>query len=187
MTSDQIAVVKNTLSAVAGYLALKRAASAPTAQTILVAALNSTGHASVWVDGSLSDQGRREVLEAIVTEGKGWFRASAETLLDDITPKALLGAAKDKVSGFFNRAGKYVRELFTAGVLAVTGPGPANQTEAIIQETAKQVATQREYLANFQQQIVAEARPLNETFVARAEMYESQSVAMHPNWTNQEA
>lgn len=163
-------------------------ASTPTAESILATALEATGHADAWEAGTLTDEQSREVLNSLVDQGRAWFRAEAEALLDDIGAgeKALFGAARAKVGAFFDRAKKHVRELFTAAVLAVTGPGPLNNQDAILQAAQQQVAEQIEYLDNFQQQVVSEAKPINQTVASRAEQYGASvwagALSVHHEW-----
>lgn len=155
------------------YVDMKAAAEGgvPTAQAILDGVLAEMGHAEAWADGSLDGDARLEVLHEVRLAGRAWFRGEAQAVLDGLEEKALFGSAKAKVGAFFGRAKKYVRELVVAGVLAVAGPGPANQTDAIVQATQQQVAEQIEYLEKFEAKIVSEAKPLDGTFVANAEQY----------------
>ena len=146
----------------------------PGAQAILDAVLEEMGHAEAWTDGSLDGMTRLKVLHEVRMAGRAWFRSEAQAVLDEVTgleAKALFGAAKAKIGAFFGRAGKYVREIVAAGLLAVAGPGPMIQQEAIAEGYEQQVKIQAEYLADFRKQIVAEAKPLDGTFVARAEQY----------------
>lgn len=147
------------------------ASSVPTAQAILDGVLAEMGHAEAWGDGSLDGDARLGVLHEVRLAGRAWFRAEAQAVLDGLGEKALFGGAKAKVGAFFGKAKKYVRELVLAGVLAVAGPGPANQTDAIVQATQQQVAEQIEYLEKFEEKIVSEDKPLDGTFVANAEQY----------------
>lgn len=156
----------------------------PDADAILATALEATGHADAWHAGTLGGDESLEVLHAVRMEGRAWFRSEAERLLaevggesvkalfsDDAESKALFGAIKGKVGAFFDRAKKHVKELVAAGILAIAGPGPILEQPAIADEYHKQVAIQAEYLADFRKQIVAEAKPLDGTFVGRAEQY----------------
>lgn len=143
----------------------------PTAQAILDGVLAEMGHAEVWADGSLDGESRLKVLHEVRLAGRRWFRSEAQSVLDSLGEKALFGAAKAKLGAFFDRAAKYVREIAAAGLLAVAGPGPVNQQEAIVTAYEQQVKIQAEYLADFRKQIVAGDRPLDGTFVSRAEQY----------------
>jgi hypothetical protein len=144
----------------------------PSADTILARALDETGHADAWEAGTLDEAGRHEVLTQVIAHGEAWFRAEADALLVSVGPaeaKALFGSVRSKVGAFFAKAGKFVRELFTAGVLAVSGPGPLTQA----QEDAlnREVDVQTEYLDDFKKQVVTEHRPLGGNFTARTTLY----------------
>jgi hypothetical protein len=144
----------------------------PSADAILARALEETGHGDAWEAGTLDDDGRREVLTQLIAHGETWFRSEADALLVSVAPaeaKALFGSVREKVGAFFGRAGKFIRELFTAGVLAVSGPGSLTQA----QEDAlnREVDVQLEYLEDFKKQIVTEERPLGTQFAARTTLY----------------
>jgi hypothetical protein len=105
----------------------KAAGTVPAADAILARALAATGYATGWEAGLLGDDERREVLRAVVIEGQERLRYWAEEIVGEFgagEAKALFGAVLGRVSGFFDRAGQFIRELFTAGVLAVSGPDP---------------------------------------------------------------
>jgi hypothetical protein len=142
----------------------------PSAATILKVALEDLGHE----DGDhLTDDERREVLKAIKSAGRAWLRAEAEAVGDDggeDATKALGGALRERAGRFFDRARGYLRELLTAGVLAVAGPGPISQ--AMEESIERSHAVQVEYLDNFKREILDEAKPVDSaSFPARAEMY----------------
>lgn len=172
----------------------------PSAQAILDAVLDELGHAEAWADGSLDGMTRLEVLHEVRLAGRRWFRAEAQAVLDELSgvaEKALFGKAKVVVGAFFDRATKYVREIIAAGLIAVAGPGPMIQQEAILEAYDQQVAIQVEYLDDFRKQVLAgsppaiaipagsaaptptsgnppaapASAPMNGTFVSRAEMY----------------
>lgn len=176
MKTQMLELFVRSLEALEAKVAVLEAkpSSVPAAQSILDGVLEATNYADAWEADTLTDEQRREVLEAVSVEGQAWLRREAEGVLKAVgsdSAKALFGDAKAKVGKFFRRAGQYIRELVTAGVLAITGPGPANQTEAIVQATQVQVKEQLEYLDKFKDQIISEAKPLTQEFVARAEMY----------------
>jgi hypothetical protein len=144
----------------------------PDAATILRVALEDLGHE----DGDhLTDDERREVLRAIKAAGRAWLRAEAESVIEEIgtgESKALFGGTKALVGAFFDRARGYLRELLTAGVLAVAGPGPISQ--AMQESVERSHAVQVEYLDNFKREILDETKPVDSaSFPARAEQYGS--------------
>lgn len=153
----------------------RREARVPSADAILARALDSLGLADAYHAGTLTGRQPLDVLHAVRLEGRRWLRAAAEALLEEVAPdeaKALFGGVRAKVGAFFGRAKKYVRELFAAGVLAIAGPDPGVLGDPVVQTAlAEQVRIQDEYLDRFEKEVVKEAKPLDGTFVARAEMY----------------
>jgi hypothetical protein len=147
----------------------------PSADAILARALDATGHAEAWEAGTLDGRRHLDVLHAVRMEARRILRAEAAAVLVELAEhgeKALFGAARAAVGRFFERAGKIVREAIVAGVLAVAGPGPAVLDHPVVQEAIEaQVSDQMGYLDAFRTQILDEARPIDGTFVARAEMY----------------
>jgi hypothetical protein len=144
----------------------------PSADAILARALIATGYSAGWEAGLLDDDQRREVLRVVVVEGQERLRFWAEALVAEFgadETKALFGAVLAKVGTFFDRAGQFIRELFTAGVLAVAGPDPIShaQQEAL----DRNVDIQLEYLEDFRRRVVSEQRPLGPAFVANAAQY----------------
>ncbi len=96
----------------------------------------------------------------------------------NLESKALFGDAKAKAGAFFKGASRYIRELFVAGVLAVAGPSPL--TAAEMQALDAEVATQDAYLKTFERELVEGNKPLDGTFVSRAEQYGSERVGSGP-------
>lgn len=147
-------------------------AKVPRAHDILAGVLEETGYRSGWEANTLSAAEHTELLHLVRMEGRRWFRDQAIRTLDEIDnleSKALFGPAKDKISGFFRGARKYVRELFVAGVLAFAGPTPLDAAE--LRALDAEVAVQEKYLKTFEREIVEENKPLDGTFAARAEQY----------------
>ncbi len=149
--------------------------SVPTAEVILNRALLATGHTDAWQAGTLSDRQQLDVLHAVRLEARATFRAMAEATLeslDDHESKALFGATKAAIDRFFGKAGKFVREAIVAGVLAISGPDSAAMDHPVVQEAIEaQVAEQLDYLDAFHAEILEESKPLDGTFVSRAELY----------------
>jgi hypothetical protein len=142
----------------------------PDAAAILAAALEAAGHREAYEAGTLDDAGRREVLEAIALGGRAWMRHEAEAAIADVAEgKALFGAARDRLANFFDRARSHVRELFVAGLLAVSGPAPLSDAEQGTLD--RNVAGQVEYLDRFEREAIAGDRPPGAAFAARAEQY----------------
>lgn len=168
----------------------------PDAQSILDAVLDELGYAEAWADGSLDVDTHVELLHLVRMEGRRWFREQAQAVLDGLAgdgEKALFGSIKAKVSEFFGRAKKYVRELFVAGVMAVAGPAPMDAAE--LRALDAEVTEQHAYLQAFEKELVEgnkppnatprpatpagrpttelvqQNKPLDGTFVARAEKY----------------
>lgn len=176
MTPAEKAAVTKTLETALGYLETKRTTivepKVPRAHAILASVLDETGYASAWEANSLTPAEHTELLHLVRMEGRRYFRELAiRTLdeIDDLESKALFGAVKDKVSGFFRGAKKYVRELFVAGVLAFAGPTPMDAAE--LRALDAEVAAQHAYLKTFEEETVAANKPPDGTFVARAEKY----------------
>lgn len=175
MTPAEIAAVTKTLETALGYLEHKRTIvepKVPRAHTILASVLDETGYRDEWEANTLTAAEHTELLHLVRMEGRRHFREMAERTLDEIDnleSKSLFGPAKDKISGFFRSARKYARELFVAGVLAFAGPAPLDAAE--LRALDAEVAVQEKYLKTFEREIVEENKPLDGTFVARAEQY----------------
>lgn len=145
----------------------------PDAEEILADALRQLGVRRRFRAGTLKPATKRAVIRAIKEYARSWLRARAEHLLEEIAElseaKSLFGRAKDLVSNFFGTAKQFVREAFVAGALVLSGP--AEITPAEIRAIEENIAVQHAYLDQFENEIVAEGKPLNGTFVARAEQY----------------
>jgi hypothetical protein len=156
------------------------------AKRILAAALKSTGLRTKFAAGTLTPSERRLILHAVVQVGKERLKAEGQRLAKRLERAAesdpdglgfsslslvLFTSRRSAVTSWAARVGKYLRELFVAGSLALLGP--ANLTQLNLVSLAAAHAAQLTYLADFKAEILDGSQPVDGTLSARAAMYAS--------------
>jgi hypothetical protein len=156
------------------------------ARKILAVALKSTGLRTKFAAGTLTPSERRAILHAVVQVGKERLKAEGQRLAKRLERAAksesdglgfsLLSAAmftsrRSAVTSWAARVGKYLRELFVAGSLALLGP--ANLTQPNLVSLAAAHASQLTYLDDFKAEILDGEQQVDGTLAARAAMYAS--------------
>jgi phage portal protein BeeE len=141
------------------------------AKAMLRLALDDTGHAEAWGDGTLSYEGRREVMGAISDRASDTLKAQFAAYLVEFGPaeKAIFGPARRALDGLFSKARKLVYRAVLAGTLALVGPTEiaADLQAAVVVEARRQT----QFLQGFHQASVLGQQPLDGTFPARAASY----------------
>jgi hypothetical protein len=156
-----------------GAKAPDRSSRIPDADAILAEALEVTGHDEAFADDTLDPLGYLDILGAVREIGEAWLRGEAARAIGEPLEKAVgsaRGAAIPAAVGkFFGKARRYLRELLTAGVLALNG------SEGLSDEDAREIdavhGKQVAFLDKFRRQIAGGERPLDGTFPARAGLY----------------
>jgi hypothetical protein len=155
-----------------------------TARRILAAALKTTGLRTKFAAGTLTPSERRSILHAVVGIGKDRLKAEGQRLAKRLEraaasdglgfsslSAALFTSRRSAVTSWAARVGRYLRELFVAGSLALLGP--ANLTDVELASLSVSHANQVAYLDNFATDILDGSQPLDGTLPARAAMYGS--------------
>jgi len=149
----------------------------PPPKAILRRALAEHGWTTEDLSGSLDIASRVKLLHTLRLVARAWLRREADALEswlypdyddDEAIAKSLIGDAAEKVSGFFGRASKLLRNAVVAGWLAVAGPGEPREAEA--EAIRRGLQAQQVFLDRFEQQVVSEATPFQ---AWRAESYGS--------------
>lgn len=157
--------------------------SVPSAHEILASALKTRRFTSRYVKNTLSGDDRYKLLHAIRLQGRAWFRAeAARALAEPKASKGLLGKAKERMEGFFQRGRAYLRELLLAGAMSVLGPG--RLTDADVAEMDRTRKFHEEKLDAFARDVITYGTTESpeslitpdlgftpDQFTARAELY----------------
>jgi hypothetical protein len=122
----------------------KCARGTPCPGCLLKDALGTLGLADAYDAGGLDGPGRLAVLRALRDRGRADLRALAESAG---------GETKALGSGFFAAAAAYLKSLFTAGALALLGPGELSDAEARALDAA--LAGQVKYLGRWRRDVLA--------------------------------
>lgn len=132
---------------------------ASSAESILKQCLRVTGHLKEWRRDTLSACHVLELIETIRTYGREWLRHDAEQFARHYlkTSRALSSTLAGHFRRFFGRTKQFVRELITAGSMALLGPAPLTGED--LDEIEKNVQVQHQFFDKFHDEIIQGGEP----------------------------
>lgn len=153
----------------------------PSPDDLLGIALENLELTAAYADESITPEQRLELLHALRIVCRAWMREAAEEMMAVLAPaedqepkefpetKAFTGDAARAVKAFFGKSKKFIRNMLTAGALAVFGP--EELTPAMIEGVDENVAVQVAFLDGFEAKLRDGTKPLDGTVAANAELF----------------